>query len=104
MTVNRRTRTHCTAVGSRLGDECHPARGSGVEADGLALAASLHEWCRRAPAQGQGQGRARRQEGAQCRSTARDRNADSKEKAQASNALERADADFFGELWIDGER
>ena len=29
--------------------------------------------------------------------------ADGKEKAQASNALERADADFFSELWIDGE-
>jgi len=46
---------------------------------------------------------ARRQEAAHCRSTARDRNADGKEKAQASNALERADADFFSELWIDGE-
>ena len=55
----RMTRKSSHAVGSRLRDECHPARGSGVEADGLALAASLQEWCRRAPAaQGQGQGRA----------------------------------------------
>src|SRR6516225_9671710 len=58
---NRRTRPHCSAVGSRLRDECHPARGSGVQADGLALAASLRGWWRRARAQGQRQGRARLQ-------------------------------------------
>jgi hypothetical protein len=88
---NRCTGPHCAAVGSRVGHEQHPARGAGIEADSLALAEGLRGRRRRAPAQGQRKGAARGQEAYQCRSAARNRDADSPGEAQARNALERAD-------------
>jgi hypothetical protein len=66
----------------------HPARGSGVEADGSALAASPPGGGVECLLKDRSKG-ARRQEVDQCRSTARDRNADSQGEAQTHN--ERAD-------------